>query len=64
MHAPQASQGASGCGQAARHAPQCVHEAVLTISCGRGESPSGLWHHWQRSGQPFMNTVVRTPGPS
>jgi hypothetical protein len=25
---------------------------------------SGLWHHPQRSGQPFRNTVVRIPGPS
>jgi hypothetical protein len=23
-----------------------------------------LWHHQQASGQPFMKTVVRIPGPS
>jgi hypothetical protein len=23
-----------------------------------------LWHHQQESGQPFMKTVVRIPGPS
>ena len=26
--------------------------------------PSGLWHHRQASGQPFIKTVVRMPGPS
>jgi hypothetical protein len=26
--------------------------------------PSGLWHHSQRSGQPFKNIVVLIPGPS
>ena len=25
---------------------------------------SGLWHHEQRIGQPWKNTVVRIPGPS
>ncbi len=25
---------------------------------------SGLWHHQQERGHPFMCTVVRVPGPS
>jgi hypothetical protein len=28
------------------------------------DSPSGLWHQRQRSGQPLKKTVVRMPGPS
>ena len=31
---------------------------------GAGDWLSGLWHQAQQSGQPFMKTVVRTPGPS
>ncbi len=33
-------------------------------SSGALPIPSGLLHHGQRSGQPFMDTVVRMPGPS
>jgi len=29
-----------------------------------GPRLSGLWHHWQLSGQPLKKTVVRIPGPS
>src|SRR5579859_1269678 len=25
---------------------------------------SGLWQYWQRSGQPWVNTTNRVPGPS
>jgi hypothetical protein len=31
---------------------------------GLGDRLSGLWHQEQASGQPFRNTVVRSPGPS
>ena len=62
-HFPQALH-FPGLGHTRLHAPQCVQAARLTISCGLGDSPSGLWHHAHRSGHPFMNTVVRTPGPS
>ena len=35
-----------------------------SLRSGRGFNPSGLWHHSQRSGQPFKNTAMRMPGPS
>mgnify|MGYP007112605209 CR=1 FL=1 len=44
--------------------PQSVQQFDLCISCGTKDSPSGLWHHIQRSGQPFRKTVVLSPGPS
>ena len=62
-HSPQATQ-PSGWRHTRRHAPQWTYAARLTISSRFGERPSGLWHQRQRSGQPFMNTVVRMPGPS
>ena len=34
------------------------------MTCGSMDRPSGLWHQVQASGQPFMKTVVRMPGPS
>ena len=54
----------AGCGQTAKQFPQCVQAFLDTINCGAKESPSGLWHQSQRSGQPFKKTVVLIPGPS
>jgi len=35
----------------------------LTVSW-KGEIPSGLWHHMQFRGHPFMKKVTLIPGPS
>ena len=37
---------------------------AIQSTCGSNRWDSGLWHHGQRSGHPFRNTVVRMPGPS
>ena len=63
VHRPQAVQ-PSGWGQTFLQLPHPVQEAVRTISSGANRCPSGLWHHVQRSGQPFKKAVARTPGPS
>jgi hypothetical protein len=31
---------------------------------GNGDIPSGLWHHRQFRGHPFMKKVTLIPGPS
>ena len=41
-----------------------VEFCFFFISCGRGLSPSGLWHHSHLNGHPFKKTVVLMPGPS
>ena len=41
-----------------------MHLRSLGMISGALPIPSGLLHQGQRSGQPFMNTVVRMPGPS
>lgn len=63
IHSPQAMQ-CSGCLHMEIHLPQWRQPLSLTISWGLKDSPSGLWHQRQRRGQPFINTVVRMPGPS
>ena len=62
-HAPHAVQ-SSGEGQTLSHAPQWRQRSRATMRSVRIASPSGLWHQRQRSGQPFMNTTARMPGPS
>ena len=44
--------------------PTSLSPADPFITCGNGDKPSGLWHHEQRSPQPFIKTVVLIPGPS
>lgn len=44
--------------------PQRTQRSSRRTSCWSGDIDSGLWHHLQRRGQPFRNTVVRIPGPS
>ena len=44
--------------------PQLMQRWRRRTNSGDGDWLSGLWHHAQLSGQPFMKTVVRTPGPS
>src|SRR5450759_862244 len=51
-------------GHSLRQSRAPMHLTSNHISCGCMVRPSGLWHHLQRSGQPFMNTVVLIPGPS
>ncbi len=51
-------------GQNGRQVPQAGQRSARSASSGSGDWLSGLWHHQQRSGQPFRNTVVRMPGPS
>ena len=63
IHAPQAMQW-SGCLHMEMHFPQWRQPLSLTISWGLKESPYWLWHQRQRRGHPFINTVVRIPGPS
>ena len=36
----------------------------MRMISGSGDWLSGLWHHAQPRGQPFMKTVLLTPGPS
>ena len=54
-----------------RPVPARVHAGAAAQAAARPQHrlrlaarPSGLWHHAQRSGQPFRKTVVRMPGPS
>ena len=51
-------------GQAFRHFVAPMQRVSRQTNCGKGAIPSGLWHQGQLMGQPFMNTVVRIPGPS
>ena len=51
-------------GQAFTQAPQPMHFFLVYSFSARGEMPSGLWHHTQASGHPFMKIVIRMPGPS
>ena len=51
-------------GQLWRQQPHLTHTAALWASCGTARWDSGLAHQAQRRGQPWKNTVVRTPGPS
>ena len=41
-----------------------MHSSRLNSKVGSMPKDSGLWHQAQRRLQPFMNTVVRMPGPS
>ena len=51
-------------GQAARHLPQPRHFSADQPNSISQRCDSGLQHHVQRSGQPFIKTSVRMPGPS
>ena len=44
--------------------PLITVSSFFFMSCGFGLSPSGLWHHSHRNGQPFKKKVVLMPGPS
>jgi hypothetical protein len=44
--------------------PQRMQRSPRQTTSGAADSPSGLWHHEQRSGQPLRKTAVRIPGPS
>ena len=48
-------------GPQALQAMQRVSEQAIS---GAPHWLSGLWHHQQRAGHPFRNTVVLIPGPS
>ena len=51
-------------GHTSTQAPQPMHFFLVYSFSARGEMPSGLWHHTQASGHPFMKIVIRMPGPS
>ena len=51
-------------GHSSTQAPQPMHFFLVYSFSARGEMPSGLWHHTQASGHPFMKIVTRMPGPS
>ena len=55
--------GAPRAGRRAAHSPQPVHLSGKTMSSGRGDWDSGLWHQGQRRLHPFRKIVVRMPGP-
>ena len=50
--------------QAIWQSPQDMQRSGLIKSSGSKPMPSGLWHHRQESGQPFMKMETRIPGPS
>ena len=56
------------CGHAFMHrelqASVPLQRMLIQLSCFLNAWDSGLWHQGQCSGQPFMKTVVLTPGPS
>ena len=51
-------------GHTSTQAPQPMHFFLVYSFSVRDEMPSGLWHHTQASGHPFMKIVTRMPGPS
>src|SRR5450759_79737 len=61
---PSLESSSAPTGQAARQSRAPMQRTSNHISSVRPAIPSGLWHHTQLRGHPFMKTVVRIPGPS